>query len=180
MKHSPLKLSARSAFAAAALGITSIFGSAASAQTPGITPPAPIYYQGVGPAVAGTTSLGSLPRESCDFIDHHFHDAVVERVMQEYAEARGYEVSLADGTDIEFNAKGEWTEVDGGDGLTLPEHLLRDLLPDRARHTLEQRGVITAVETLKRSPKGYKVELRGVELDDYRFDSHGNLLSIND
>lgn len=180
MKHSPLQSTARTALAAVAFGIISLFGSGASAQTPGVTPPFPIFYQGVGPAVAGTVSLDRLPRESRDFLDHHFHDSVVERVMQEYAGTRGYEVSLADGTDIEFDARGDWTEVDGGDGLALPEHLLRDLLPDRARHTLEKRGVVTAVETVKRSSKGYKVELRGVGLDDYRFDSRGNLLSVND
>lgn len=154
MKHSLLKSSGRTAIAAAAFAIISLFGSAASAQTPGVTPPFPIYYQGVGPAVAGTVSLDRLPRESRDFLSHHFHDSVVERVMQEYSGARGYEVSLADGTDIEFDARGDWTEVDGGDGLVLPEHLLRDLLPERARHTLEKRGVVTAVETVKRSPKG--------------------------
>lgn len=180
MKHL-LRFDARRAMAASALAFVAILGSAAlSAQTPVTEPDIPVYYQGVGPAVAGSVSLDNLPKEARHFLNRHFKDAVVSRVMEEYAGDRGYEVSMTDGTDVEFDTKGQWTEVDAGNGLVIPQHLVKELLPEKARRELEKRGVVAKVETVKRADKGYKVELRDVELDDYRFASDGKLLSVTD
>ncbi len=164
-----------------AIAAAAIAGSATmNAQTSVKTPDVPLYFQGVGPAVAGSASVDHLPKSARDFLAKHFKNSVVTRVMEEYADDRGYEVSLNDGTDIEFDQNGEWTEVDAGNGLVIAQHLVKALLPERARKELEKREVVAKVETLKRGKSGYKVELRGVQLDDYRFATDGKLLKISD
>lgn len=140
-------------------------------------PNTPYYPTGVGPAISGTVTNGRLPQKAHDFLTKHFPQSVIKDIEEEF-DSRTFEVDLADGTDIEFDSKGEWTEVDAGRGTCLPPALVKDLLPDRAYREIDRLGLSTTVETVKRSEKSYKVELRGAELDDLRFDREGNLTEI--
>lgn len=170
MKRINLFLSAAALFAAMSV-------PAVRAQVPSH----PLFegFQSVGPVVSGSVDVSSLPDKAREFIRKHFRELEVVKCSEDYAD-RSYEVALSDGTDIEFDSKGEWTEVDAGDSRLLSKDMVRHLLPDRAYRELEHRSVIHKVETVKRGQKGYKVELRDVDLDDYRFSTDGKLLSVND
>ncbi len=55
---------------------------------------------------------GDLPSNARTFIATHFPDATIQSVIKEYDDlTHSYEVLLSDDTRLEFNRKGEWTEV---------------------------------------------------------------------
>ncbi len=135
---------------------------------------------GPGIAISGSVDTAQLPKPAKDFIKKHFPGIAIKETDRSFLSGE-YDVDLVDGTDLEFNSKGEIIEVEAGRNRVLSSRLLKELLPDKAYKELERRGNINNVETVKKdSRKGYKVELRNVDLDDYRFDIEGVLISIDD
>lgn len=59
-------------------------------------------------------SVSELPEKSKVFLAEHFPNMAIHHVSRdpEYGE-KGYEVRLADGTEVEFWKDGSWREVDG-------------------------------------------------------------------
>lgn len=158
-----------------AMACTLLMAPLASAQQPmGIAQSQP------GIAVAGSVDTAQLPKPAKDFIKKHFPGVEIKETDRNFLSGE-YDVDLMDGTDLEFNSKGEIIEVEAGKRHVLSQRLLKELLPDKAYAELQRRGNLNNVETLKKdSRKGYKVELRNVDLDDYRFDINGVLISISD
>lgn len=135
---------------------------------------------GPGIAVSGSVDAAQLPKPAKDFIKKHFPGIAIKDTDRSFISGE-YDVDLVDGTDLEFNSKGDIIEVEAGRNGVLSTRLLKELLPDKAYKELERRGNINNVETVKKdSRKGYKVELRNVDLDDYRFDIEGVLISVDD
>lgn len=153
-------------------------GADASAQEPQ-QGSFPIIEGGVGPAISGSVEYTQIPLEARKFIDRHFKGLTVTEAEREFADGT-YDIELSDGTDIEFNSKGEWTEVDAPEGRLLSDKLLRHLLPDRARRDLGRYKVYDKVEAVKRTSSGYTVELRGMKVDEYLFDHSGRFLGATD
>ncbi|MCM1484266.1 MAG: PepSY-like domain-containing protein [Muribaculaceae bacterium] len=152
------------------------------AQNKSVVPPQgvfPIVEGGVGPVVAGSVEYTQIPLEARKFIDRHFRGLTVMKAEREYDDGT-YEIELSDGTDLDFDAKGAWTEVDAPDGYVLASELLGKLLPDKARRELRKHGVEGKVESVKRSPTGYTVDLRGEKVDEYLFASDGRLVGTRD
>lgn len=58
-----------------------------------------------------TISPDQLPTESTNFIETHFPNTDIFSVEKDY-EDWSYEVTLTNGTEIEFNRNGEWKSVD--------------------------------------------------------------------
>ncbi len=60
------------------------------------------------------TTFDNLPSAARAFINEYFADATVARVKmdRDMFEKTTYEVRLDDGTSIDFNNKGKWTDVD--------------------------------------------------------------------
>lgn len=137
--------------------------------------PVPRYFGGVGPAIAGTVDASTLPAKSRKFIAENFAGNVVVEIEKEFA-ANSYDVELSNGSDIEFNQNGEWIEIDAGSGTTLPEALVRKLLPRKAFDELKKKKMDGYVESIKRTSKGFDVELREVIIDNFSFDTSGKLL----
>lgn len=159
----------------AVLGATLLCTSMLSAQqTIGLPQSDP------GIAVAGSVESAQLPKPAKDFIKKHFPGVAIRDSERNFLSGE-YDVDLVDGTDLEFNSKGEIIEIEAGKRHVLSQRLLKEILPGKAYKELERRGNLNNVETVKKdSRKGYKVELRNVDLDDYRFDIEGVLISIND
>lgn len=133
-----------------------------------------------GIVVAGSIESAQLPKPAKDFIKKHFPGAAIKESSRDFISGE-YDVELVDGTDLEFNSKGEIIEIEAGKRKVLSQRLLKEILPDKAYKELESRSYINNVETVKKdSRKGYKVELRNVDLDDYRFAPDGTLISIDD
>lgn len=161
---------------AAALLAAISLAPAVMARTEAPAGPVPYYPTGVGPVISGSVNPATLPAKARKFITDHFPENAITDIEEEF-DTRTFEVDLADGTDLEFDAKGEWTEVDAGHGA-LAGTLVKKLLPDRAYKEIVRLSLTDKVETVKRSPRGYKVELTGTDLDDLRFDREGHITSI--
>ncbi|MDE5627511.1 MAG: PepSY-like domain-containing protein [Candidatus Amulumruptor sp.] len=137
----------------------------------------PYYPTGVGPAVSGTVNIGKLPEKAMKFIGTNFPQAVITGIEEKF-NSRTFEVDLNDGTDLEFNSAGDWTEVDAGHGTCLAPSLVKILLPANSYNEIVNMKLTNAVETVKRDSRFYKVELRSPEYDDLRFNSAGVLVEI--
>lgn len=75
----------------------------------------------------GMTKFEQLPTKAQEFVNTYFKDYTVQYIFsdKEFADI-DYKIRFEDGTEIEFNAKGEWTDVSGKKkciptGFILPE-----------------------------------------------------------
>lgn len=57
--------------------------------------------------------FGDLPSEARSFIENYFPNADILSIVQEKEDGRKeYQVKLSDGTDMEFDEDGEWTNIE--------------------------------------------------------------------
>lgn len=57
--------------------------------------------------------FGDLPSEARSFIENYFPGADILSIVQEKEDGRKeYQVKLSDGTDMEFDEDGEWTNIE--------------------------------------------------------------------
>ena len=118
-----------------------------------------------------TKDMNQLPLPARNFINRHFTKPEVSHIKidKEMLEATKYEVLLTDGTEIEFDSKGNWEEVSARKGQVIPASI--DYLK---AHNFAAEGV-TKVE---RDRKGYEVELStGVS---FKFDKKGKFVKADD
>lgn len=104
----------------------------------------------------------ALPTSAQTFLQTYFPSAQIVSVMQEgsglWAE---YEVMLADGSQLSFNHKGEWRDVDCA-GKAVPA----GIVPEAIRQKVASLYPTAAVVEISRDDNGYEVELdNGVELE---------------
>jgi hypothetical protein len=85
-----------------------------------------------------------------------------------------YDVKFTDGSEIEFNGRGEWTEV------KCPKGLKNGIIPVQIMNFMKHRGYLKhGVKPVKieYSRKGYEVKLsNGTELE---FDNRFNLVDVD-
>jgi len=116
-----------------------------------------------------------LPAAAQQFLDEYYPEGEVSMVWKErdFASA-SYEVRLSDGTTVEFDRSGAWTEVDGSRTAPLPEALV----PAEIRAAVERHFSGSRIIKLERDRRGYEAELsNGVDL---KFDKQLRLTDIDD
>lgn len=119
-------------------------------------------------------SADALPEGAQTFLSVNFPGAKVSYVQKDCNE---YEVILADGTEIEFNSKGEWKSVDAHRG-SVPASVLATLPPTILSYLTTSFENIPVEKVEKGRCPAYKVELMNdLELE---FDSKGNCKKIDD
>lgn len=67
--------------------------------------------------------MHELPDAAKTLVKKYFHDIEVVSSTMERGVAPSYEVKLADGTKIDFDARGEWTDVERPGGV-VPDGLI--------------------------------------------------------
>lgn len=83
-----------------------------------------------------------------------------------------YEVTLADGVEIEFKENGEWKEIDGK-GHMIPSHLI----PMKINEYVMKHYSAEKITKIEKSNKKTEVKLsNGIEL---KFDLNGNFVKID-
>lgn len=115
-----------------------------------------------------------LPREAQELLMRHFAAtevsyAAAERSLFE----REYKVFLADGTTIEFDRSGKWSDIDCPKG-----EVPRVLVPKMIREVIDRQYPARSIEQIERTKKGYEVELRGGT--ELKFDRQLRLIKIDD
>ncbi len=105
-----------------------------------------------------------LPRNAQDFISKNFKTAQIALVKKDID---SYDVTLNDGTEIDFIITGEWKDVDGK-YKALPNSILPNIMPKISASSNAQ------IIEVSREINGYKFELSN-QLKIYT-DAQGNIL----
>lgn len=119
--------------------------------------------------------FGELPTVTQNFINTHFPDADVLRIEEDDTPANGddyYEVKLSNGFELDFNADGEWTDIDGN-GNRVPDAIIPEaiLTYTNANHSSN------FIDGIEKKSYGYKIELNN-DLD-LKFDAEGTYIGID-
>ena len=132
---------------------------------------------GVATACADTYAHDAsvLPAAAQQVLKKNFKAKVsVVKIDKDFGMVKDYEVVLNDGTEITFDSKGNWEEVEVGATMTVPAAFMPQ--PMRTYLSTNFKGV--NVVGLEKKRNGYEVKLvNDIELE---FDSAGNFLRYDD
>lgn len=131
----------------------------------------------IGVAVAATIyhlrddqpmNYSELPAKAQKFVEKYYSDAEVTYVTRDRDIASTeYEVVLDNGTKIEFNADGEWRDVD-----TKHSAVPEAIVPNKIKSYVEKHYSGDKIVEIKRDRRGWDIKIsRGLELEfntDYR------------
>lgn len=124
-----------------------------------------------------TKDMNLLPLTARNFINAYFTKPQVTHIKidKDMMETTKYEVLLMDGTEIEFDSKGNWEEVTAMKGKLLPVSLVPGFAVDYLKaHKFTNEGV----RKVERDRKGFEVELStGIS---FKFDRRGNFIEADD
>lgn len=133
-----------------------------------------------GIVMAGTQNYSQLPDKAKHFISKHFKNVGVAKCEKFFAKGQ-YEVELVNGVDIEFNLKGEVTEIDAPGNTFLPVAVVKDVMPHKSYNRLEKDGLTAKVESIEfKKGKAYEVEVGIPAPDTFIFDIDGDFIAIED
>lgn len=113
-------------------------------------------------------SYDMLPKTALEFISQYYPGDKPVRVVREGAHSgSAYEVVLASGNEIEFDAAGLWIDVDAPAQHSVPE----GIIPTPIKLYVETNFPAYLVNEITRNSAGYEIELtNGLEL---QFDQDG-------
>lgn len=119
-------------------------------------------------------AFSQFPKNSQEFINQNFKGETITASFQETDFfSKEYKVILSDGTRVEFNDKGEWTEI-----KTFNKGIAESLIPSKIGSYVATNFQNAMVKELKKNKKGFSVELANdIELE---FDLNENFVRIDD
>lgn len=123
-----------------------------------------------------TKDVNQLPAPARKFISQYFAKSPVSQIKIEndMLESKKYDVKLSNGTEIEFDSKGNWKEVDAKKG-----HVPAALIPGFVNSYLKANKFTNEYVTkIERDRKGYEVKLNnGIS---FKFDNQGKFKKAGD
>lgn len=124
-----------------------------------------------------TKDMNQLPLPARNFINSNFTKPQVAHIKidKDMMESTKYEVVLMDGTEIDFDSKGNWEEVSAKKGQTVPV----SVVPGFAVNYLKAHNFVNeGVTKVERDRKGYEIELStGIS---FKFDKKGKFIKTDD
>lgn len=129
-------------------------------------------------AVAGdvvTKDISKLPTLARETISKHFPQLNVSyiKIDKDIFQSPTYEATLTDGTEIEFDSRGEWVDVDCKKN-EVPDTFIPSTVAKYVRDNFAGQTIVQ----IERGRKGYQVELsNGLEV---KFDTFGGFLKLDD
>lgn len=118
--------------------------------------------------------VNDLPATAREMLSTYFGNQQVNQIKIDSHTFGGedYEVMLSDGSEIDFNSKGEWTEVDCGRNA-VPQKLVKSEMRDYVSTYYYGHKIVK----IDKKRNGYEVELsNGVDLE---FNSAGKFLRVD-
>lgn len=117
---------------------------------------------------------GDLPQTAQAFLNKHFAGMEIYKVEKDGDHSgTDYTVKFRNGYEVEFDAIGEWTDVDAPKGQTIPDGIAPQVIADFVAQEYPGMGI----NEISRDYTGYEVELvTGLDLD---FDPQGNFIGID-
>jgi len=122
-----------------------------------------------------TRDVSELPVESRQFISSHFAQADISHIKIEknLLGIKNYDVILTDGTNIEFNRSGEWTDIDRN-SASIPSALIPTAIMSYVNANFAGKQIIS----IEKETRECSVKLdNGIELT---FNNSGKLIEIDD
>ncbi|MFV0228690.1 PepSY-like domain-containing protein [Empedobacter falsenii] len=114
-----------------------------------------------------------MPLQANNFIETYFVTATVAKVEKDIRSLdEFYEVRLADGTQIDFNETGIWTEVDGKN-KSIPTQFINENI---VKYVITNYTT-TTIEGIDKKTYGFDVDL--VNNTELRFDINGKFLGFD-
>ncbi len=119
-------------------------------------------------------SIEKVPSAAKSFIEESFPGKSVSYVKKD-SKLIGttYEIVLQDGTEIEFDSKGEWDKVDCKRTAVPPA-----IVPTVISDYIETSYAGQIIVKIDKEPNGFEIEL-GNDLE-LRFDKNGKLIDVDD
>jgi uncharacterized protein YuzE len=119
-------------------------------------------------------TVKELPTVAQTFISEYFPDVAVSFAKKDRELMKTtYEVTLQDGTEIDFNSKGEWDKVECKRAAVPSE-----LVPANIAEYVETSFPGQVIVKIDKEPYGIEIEL-GNDLE-LKFDKNGKLINIDD
>ncbi len=118
--------------------------------------------------------ISDVPSVGQSFITQYFSNLTVSRVEKE--SDGGYDVYFTNGTEIDFDANGNWENVDAADGQTLSN---TEFIPQTIKAYLVEMYPNYPINGIEKTSTGYEVELVGFQ-GEVTFDLNGNYTGIKD
>jgi len=119
--------------------------------------------------------FNQLPKTAQSFVNTHYNKGQISLVSSEKEMLSGmeYKVVLQNGTEIEFDQKGNWTEVDAKQ-KSVPQAIIPASILNYVRKSFPNNEVVQ----LKKERNGFEVELTsGLDLE---FNKKGEFVRIDD
>ncbi|UUC45526.1 PepSY-like domain-containing protein [Flavobacterium cerinum] len=118
--------------------------------------------------------MAQLPANAQNFLKKHYPKQTPNYILKdEETFSLDYKVQLADGTEIEFDRKGNWEEVDGNKN-TIPN----SIIPAPILTYVQNHYKGAAIVKIDKGAWDYEVDLNnGLEL---KFNSKGEFLRVDD
>lgn len=143
-------------------------------------PSHPVEFSTPGIVMAGSVNTDALPDKAKDFIAKYFPGVAVTKCEHYYAKGE-YSVELSTSVDIDFDLKGNVTEVEAPDMSVLPRSLVKDLLHDTAFARLIADGYADKVESIEfKRGRVVEVSVNKQDPDTYVFDLNGVFIALED
>lgn len=114
-----------------------------------------------------------LPDAAQQFIKKHFSDVQVANGMMDNGMMKSYEVTFVNGAAVDFNGKGEWTEVKNPNG-TVPDEIVPKPIKEYVGKTYPEQKIIG----IERERNGYEIWLDNKL--DLKFDQKFKLIGMDD
>lgn len=116
----------------------------------------------------------SLPKSAQTFIATHYgKDKVSVATIEKDLFETDYKVILTSGVKIEFDEKGNWTDIEGRRNSEIPKALVPDYIKSYVKSNFSSNKIIK----IERDKKTTEVELdNGMEL---KFNSSGKLIKVD-
>lgn len=122
-----------------------------------------------------TKDINQIPLAARNFINQHFTNPQVTHIkIDSEVMSKKYEVLLTNGTEIDFDGKGSWVEVDAKKGK-VPATIIPAFVTDYLKNNNFKTEFVTKIE---RDRRGYEVELN-TDIS-FKFDKKGNFRKADD
>lgn len=134
-------------------------GACAMAQYP--------HFIDTNPGIVESSSIAvaALPTRAMFFIDTYYPGVDVRTMTEAYL-PKIYQVTMDNGTYMEFDAEGHMMKVEAPEGKTLPIALLQGELSQRAFDELSIFGGEDAATTIEATPRGPRVSFENKTMAD--------------
>ncbi len=119
--------------------------------------------------------FGQLPNKAQEFITTHFPDKTISIIFHDKDMFdKDYEVIFEDTSNVDFNSKGEWTEIE----IKTEPGVPAAAIPSAIVNYVSAKHPTTFIVQINKDRRDYEVELRnGIDLV---FDKNGNFLRYDD